>query len=171
MDREKKVEKVWYALYVKSRTEKKVAIELEGVGIDYYLPIEKRLRQWSDRKKWVEVPLFSSYIFVYITQKEYYKVLQTQGVVKYISFEGKAVTVPQQQIDAVKIYLQETDPVLNEDLVWKEGKEVEVMAGKLIGLKGILIQAKGKNRVRVEIEVVGSAIILNIPRKHLRIIG
>ncbi len=171
MDREKKVEKVWYALYVKSRTEKKVAIELEGVGIDYYLPIEKRLRQWSDRKKWVEVPLFSSYIFVYITQKEYYKVLQTQGVVKYISFEGKAVTVPQQQIDAVKIYLQEIDPVLNEDLVWKEGKEVEVMAGKLIGLKGILIQAKGKNRVRVEIEVVGSAIILNIPRKHLRIIG
>lgn len=171
MDREKKVEKVWYALYVKSRTEKKVAVELEGVGIDFYLPIEKRLRQWSDRKKWVEVPLFRSYIFVYITQKEYYKVLQTQGVVKYISFEGKAVPVPQQQIDAVKIYLTEMDPMLQEDQSWEEGSEVEVMTGKLTGLKGILIQAKGKNRVRVEIDVVGSAIILNIPRKHLRIIG
>jgi len=171
MDKEKKVEKVWYALYVKSRTEKKVAVELEGTGIDFYLPLEKRLRQWSDRKKWVEVPLFHSYIFVYITQKEYYKVLQTRGAVKYISFEGKAVPVPQQQIDAVKIYLTEMDPLLREDQVWEEGREVEVMAGKLIGLKGILIKAKGKNRVRVEIEVVGSAIILNIPRKQLRIIG
>ena len=119
----------------------------------------------------MEEPLFRSYIFVYITQKEYYKVLQTRGVVKYISFEGKAVPVPQQQIDAVKIYLSEIDPVLNEDQVWEEGKEVEVMAGNLIGLKGILVKANGKNRVKVEIEVVSSAIILNIPRKQLRIIG
>ncbi len=171
MDKKKKAEKVWYALYVKSRTEKKVAIELAGGGFDYYLPLEKRLKQWSDRKKWVEEPLFRSYIFVYITQKEYYKVLQTRGVVKYISFEGKAVAVPQQQIDAIKIYLQEIDPILNEDQQWEEGKEVEVMTGKLIGLKGILIKANGKNRVKVEIEVVGSAIILNIPRKQLRIIG
>ena len=171
MNNKKDPEKVWYALYVKSRTEKKVAIELEGIGIDFYLPLEKRLRQWSDRKKWVEEPLFRSYIFVHITPKEYYKVLQIRGAVKYISFEGKAVPVPQQQIDAIKIYLREIDPVQNEDVVWEEGKEVEVMAGNLIGLKGILIKAKGKNRVKVEIEVVGSAIILNIPRKHLRIIG
>ncbi len=171
MDKKKKAEKVWYALYVRSRTEKKVAIELEGADIDFYLPLEKRLRQWSDRKKWVEEPLFRSYIFVHITQREYYKVLQTRGVVKYISFEGKAVSVPPQQIDAIKIYLSEIDPVLNEDQIWEEGKEVEVMAGSLIGLKGVLIKANGKNRVKVEIEVVGSAIILNIPRKQLRIIG
>jgi len=171
MESKEKTEKVWYALYVKSRTEKKVAIELEGIDIDFYLPLEKKLKQWSDRKKWVEEPLFRSYIFVHITPKEYYKVLQARGAVKYISFEGKAVPVPPQQIDAIKIYLAEIDPIQNEDVIWEEGKEVEVMAGNLIGLKGILIKAKGKNRVKVEIEVVGSAIILNIPRKHLRIIG
>jgi len=171
MESKEKTEKVWYALYVKSRTEKKVAIELEGIDIDFYLPLEKKLKQWSDRKKWVEEPLFRSYIFVHITPKEYYKVLQARGAVKYISFEGKAVPVPPQQIDAIKIYLAEIDPIQNEDVIWEEGKEVEVMTGNLIGLKGILIKAKGKNRVKVEIEVVGSAIILNIPRKHLRIIG
>jgi len=171
MPNKEKTEKVWYALYVKSRTEKKVAAELEGNDIEFYLPLEKRLKQWSDRKKWVEEPLFRSYIFVHITQKEYYKVLQTRGVVKYIRFEGKAVPVPQQQIDAVKIYLTEMDPVLNENQEWEEGKEVEVMSGKLTGLKGKLIKINGKNRVKVEIEVVGSAIILNIPRKLLRIIG
>jgi len=171
MNKKNTAEKIWYALYVKSRTEKKVAVELEGTGIDFYLPLEKRLKKWSDRKKWVEEPLFRSYIFVHITPKEYYKVLQTRGVVKYISFEGKAVPVPPQQIDAIKIYLSEIDPILNEDQNWEEGKEVEVMSGKLTGLRGVLIKTKGKNRVKVEIEVVGSAIILNIPRKHLRIVG
>ncbi len=164
-------EKTWYALYVKSRTEKKVALELEGTDIEFYLPLEKRLKQWSDRKKWVEEPLFRSYIFVHIEPKEYYKVLQTRGAVKYVSFEGKAVPVPPQQIDAIKIYLSEKDPEINADQVWEVGKEVEVMAGKLTGLKGKLIKVNGKNRVKVEIEVVGSAIILNIPRKHLRITG
>ncbi len=164
-------EKTWYALYVKSRTEKKVALELEGNQIEFYLPLEKRLKQWSDRKKWVEEPLFRSYIFVHITPKEYFKVLQVRGAVKYISFEGKAVPVPPQQIEAIRIYLAEVDPVVHENQEWKEGSEVEVMSGKLTGLRGILIKAKGKNRVKVEIEVVGSAIILNIPRKHLRVIG
>jgi transcription antitermination factor NusG len=164
-------EKTWYALYVKSRSEKKVAVELEGNGIDYYLPLEKQLRQWSDRKKWVEVPLFRSYIFVHIEQKDYYKVLQTRGAVKYISFEGKAVPVPPQQIDAIKIYLQQKEPEMETNPSdWQEGKEVEVMSGKLTGLRGKLIKVNGKNRVKVEIEVVGSAIILNISRKQLRII-
>ncbi len=163
-------EKTWYALYVKSRTEKKVALELAGRDIEYYLPLEKRLKQWSDRKKWVEEPLFRSYIFVHIEPKEYYKVLQTRGAVKYISFEGKAVPVPPQQIDAIKIYLSEKDPEIHGDQMWEVGKEVEVMSGKLTGLKGTLVKVNGKNRVKVEIEVVGSAIILNIPRKHLRIV-
>ena len=138
---------------------------------EFYLPLEKRLKQWSDRKKWVEEPLFRSYIFVHIEPKEYYKVLQTRGAVKYVSFEGKAVPVSPQQIDAIKIYLSEKDPEINGDQVWEVGKEVEVMSGKLTGLKGKLVKVNGKNRVKVEIEVVGSAIILNIPRKHLRITG
>lgn len=167
----KEEEKKWYALYVKSRTEKKVAIELEAEEIDFYLPLEKKLRQWSDRKKWVEEPLFRSYIFVYVGIKDYYKALYVQGAMKYVSFEGKAVPVPQQQIDAVKYYLEEKDPILHEDQDWKEGKEVEVMAGKLTGLKGILIQAKGKNYIKVQIDVVGSAIVVKIPKKHLRIVG
>lgn len=163
--------KTWYALYVKSRTEKKVALELAGNDIEFYLPLEKRLKQWSDRKKWVEEPLFRSYIFVHIEQKEYFKVLQTRGAVKFIRFEGKAVPVPPQQIDAIRIYLAEKEPAVSGDQVWEEGKEVEVMSGKLTGLKGKLVKVNGKNRVRVEIEVVGSAIILNIPRKHLRVIN
>jgi len=164
-------EKKWYALYVKSRTEKKVAVELKAEGIDFYLPLEKKLKQWSDRKKWVEEPLFRSYIFVNINQKDYYRTLYVQGAVKFISFEGKAVAVPPPQIEAIKYYLAEKDPEINQTHDWEEGSEVEVMAGKLTGLYGILIQAKGNNYVKVQIDVVGSAIILKIPKKYLRVVG
>ncbi len=169
MTKQKTEERTWYAIYVKSRAEKKVAIELKAEGIDYYLPLEKRLKQWSDRKKWVEEPLFRSYIFVHIKNKDYYRAL-VRNTVKYITFEGKAVPVPPQQIEAVKMYLNEKEPIQPSDEDWETGKEVEVMAGKLTGLKGVLLEAKGRTRVKVEIEVVGSAIILQIPKSKLRLI-
>lgn len=163
--------KTWYAIYVRPRAEKKVAIELEAEGIEYYLPLEKRLKQWSDRKKWVEEPLFRSYIFVHITQAEYFRTLVVRGVVRYITFEGKAVEVPPQQIEAIKLYLAENEPVTIDENEWKIGQEIEVIAGKLIGLKGKLAEVKGKKKVRVLIDVVNSSIYLNIPKNHLRIIG
>lgn len=170
MAKQKTEEKIWYALYVKSRTEKKVAVELSAENIEFYLPLEKKLKQWSDRKKWVEEPLFRSYIFVHIESKDYYRTLYVQGAVKFVSFEGKAVPVPPQQIEAVRLYLEEKEPLHDIDESWETGKEVEVMEGKLIGLKGVLLEAKGRTRVKVEIEVVGSAIILQIPKNKLRLL-
>lgn len=165
-----KSEKSWYAVYVKSRTEKKVALEFMYDEIDYYLPLIKRLKQWSDRKKWVEEPLFRSYIFVNIEQKDYYKVLQVQGAVKYISFEGQAVPIPEPQINAIKYYLEETDPENIDDTSWKKGQKVEVISGSMTGLLGQLLEFRGKHMVKVEIETVGSTLLIHIPKSKLRII-
>ena len=164
------MDKVWYAVYVKSRSEKKVAAELIALGIDHYLPLQKLLKQWSDRKKWVEEPLFRSYIFVKINQTDYYNVLNVTGAVKYISFEGKAVAVPEQQIEAIRYFLDEKDPEVMEDLHWEKGQKVEVISGSLTGLKGELIEVKGKNKVSVEIEAVAKTILLRIPKSKLRVI-
>ena len=160
----------WYALYVKSRTEKKVASELSYQGIEHYLPLQKVLKQWSDRKKWVEEPLFRSYIFVNITAADYYNVLKVVGAVKYITFEGIAVAIPNQQIEAIRYYLNEKDPEKIEDLHWEKGQKVEVITGNLTGLVGDLVEVKGKHKVIVEIEAVGSAILLQIPKNKLRVI-
>ena len=149
--------KTWYAVYVKSRTEKKVAGELVYENIDHYLPIIKRLKQWSDRKKFVEEPLFRSYVFVNIDQKEYYRVIQIPGVVKYISFEGTAVPIPEHQINAIKFFLEDSDPEYIDNNKWKKGKKVEVILGSMTGLAGELIEVHGKNMVKVEIETIGSA--------------
>ncbi len=165
-----KQEKNWYALYVKSRTEKKVALELEAENIEYYLPLEKVLRQWSDRKKWVNEPLFRSYIFVYADQKDFYKALYVPGALKYVTFEQKAVIVPPSQIEAIRYYLEEKVHVVADNAQMKEGQKVEVIAGKMIGLQGVLVQVKDKKRVKIEIEVVNSSLFLQIPRNRLRII-
>lgn len=162
--------KLWYALYVKSRTEKKVAADFKTKGIEYYLPIQKVLKQWSDRKKWVEEPLFRSYIFVRIELDDYYKVLQTPNAVKYISFEGKAVIVPSPQIEAIKYFLNEKDPENPELQSWVKGKKVEIMSGSLVGLIGELVDINGKNRVSIEIEAVNRTILLQIPKSRLRVI-
>lgn len=160
-------EKNWYAVYVKSRAEKKVAVEFEIDGIDFYLPLIKKLKQWSDRKKWIEEPLFRSYIFVSIEQEQYFKVLETQNVVKYVSFEGKAVPIRKEQIEAVRYYLNEKDPENIDNQIWEEGQKVEIISGSMTGLRGELIDVKGKKKVKVEIEVVGKTLLIQIPKNKL----
>jgi len=164
------VNKLWYAVYVKSRAEKKVALEFKYEGVSHYLPLVKRLKQWSDRKKWIEEPLFRSYIFVNIEQKDYYKVLQIPGTVKYITFEGHAVPVPEVQINAIKYYLEENDPENLDDSKWQKGIKVEVISGSMAGLPGELIEVRGKKTVKVEIEAIGSTLLIHIPKSKLKIL-
>ena len=164
------MDKSWFALYVKSRSEKKVAAEFELLGIDYYLPLIKLLKQWSDRKKWVHEPLFKSYIFVHIHPAEYYEVLKVNHVVKYISFEGKAVEIPPQQIEAIKYYLEDEEPEIISEENWQKGQNVEIISGNMTGLIGELVDVKKKHRVRIRIEAVNQIIHIQIPKTKLRII-
>ena len=163
--------KQWYAVYARSRAEKKAAQELELNGIEFYLPLIKRLKQWSDRKKWVEEPLFRSYVFVHIELKDYYRVLQNPHLVRYITFEGKAVPIPEQQIEAIRLFLDETEPDEPENLNWLKGQKVEVVVGELTGLTGELIEVNGKHKVKVQIDVIGKSIIVYIPKSKLRVLS
>jgi transcriptional antiterminator RfaH len=160
----------WYALYTNPRAEKKANAELVKKGIIAYLPLQRTLKLWSDRKKWVEEPLFRSYIFVQVSEKDYYEALNTPGVVRYITFEGKAVPVPQQQIDAIRYYLsaEELPGETMGDFI--PGKTVEVMRGPLRGLRGQLVEISGRHKVRVEITAIGQSIIVTIPLSQLKIL-
>ena len=158
--------KHWYALYVKSRSEKKVLTQLEDQGIEAFLPLVTRIKQWSDRKKKVEEPLFKSYVFVHSNEKERYPILSVFGVVKFVTFEHKAVIVPDNQILAIKRYIddfeEEENNLKNNEL--KEGQMVRIIAGPLMGLTGRLQSVKNKRHLIVYIEAVGQYISVNIPR-------
>lgn len=160
-------EKKWYAIYTKSRNEKKVAETLSAKGIEVYLPLLRTLRQWSDRKKKVEIPLFRGYLFVYIFDKKYLEVLQTDGVVRFITFRNERISIPLYQIEAVKAYLNEEEPVSQETIDYIPGDFVEVARGPMKGLQGTLVKFKGKRRVLMEIESIGQHLFLDLPKSIL----
>lgn len=166
-EEELEIQKKWYAIYTKSRAERTVCTRLSELAIDAYVPIIKTLRQWSDRKKWVEKPLISSYVFVHISQKEYLKVLNTEGVVKYVSFEGKAVPIPEYQIKNLQLIENSDAEVENSKIQFKEGERIEVTLGSMKGLKGELVKTGRKSRVLVRIDHINQNLLVNIPASYL----
>ena len=157
----------WFAIYVKSRSEKKVLKLLEDIGIESFLPLITRVKQWSDRKKKVEEPLFRSYLFVNIPLSDYYTVLNVNGVVKFITFEKKPVPVPDNQIIAIKEYLNDTELHSIDYEDFKEGELVRIKSGQMKDLVGRFIKINGKHRVIIDIEAVGQSIPINIARSNV----
>jgi transcription antitermination factor NusG len=161
----------WHAVYVHSRAEKKVHVELTIKGVESFLPLQRKLRQWSDRKKWVEIPLISGYVFVHITRKHYDLVLQTDNVMQYVRFEGKAAVIRDQDIEILKRMLGQSD--LDIEITMEElqpGMQVEIIAGPMMGVKGELISFRGKNKVALRIPPLGFTVLVESPEKNLIVI-
>lgn len=160
-------EKKWFAVYTAPKAEKKVSIRLEQQGIDHYLPVQRLLKQWSDRKKWVEEPLFRSYLFVHITEAHYYPVLNTHGVVKFISFGGTAESIPDFQIETIRRLLMESTDIEVTHEVFEPGTPIEVIAGPLMGTLGELISYRGEKRIAVKIHTLDTSVLINIPEPYV----
>jgi transcription antitermination factor NusG len=161
-------QKRWYAVYTKPRAEKRVYHRLAETGINAFLPLHKTLRQWSDRKKMVEVPLFTSYVFVHINAPDYDRVLRTNGVVKYVTFGGKAAAIPQDQIDNLKLIINSNADIEVTRKELKPGQQVEVTHGTLKGLRGELLKVSKKRRLLVRIDTISQNLLINIPENFLQ---
>jgi transcription antitermination factor NusG len=158
----------WFAIRVKSRSEKKVYSDLIEQNIEAYLPLHRKLRQWSDRKKWVEIPLISGYVFVYISRKEYETVLRVYNVVCYVYFEGKAAIIREEDINLLKRMLGQVEVELEVTVEQLQpGQMVEIVAGPLCGVIGELIDFKGKNKVALRIPPLGYTVLVEAPGKNL----
>jgi len=158
----------WFAIYTKARNEKKVYERLMEQGIESYLPLVKTLRQWSDRKKWVEVPLLSSYVFVRVPQFQLREIIQVDGAAKYISFEGKPAAIPEKQIDNLRLLVNsEADIEVTGERLYP-GDPVEVTTGSLRGLTGELIKINNRNKVVVRIDRLDINLVVKIQKAFLR---
>jgi transcriptional antiterminator RfaH len=153
--------KRWYAIYCRSRFEKKVAEQIERSGIEVYLPLEKTLRQWSDRKKTIYKPLFRSYVFVRVNSRSWFHALNVTGAVCYVTVANERVAIPDNQIEAIRTYLGEipVDEPLN---YFEAGDEVEVLYGVLKGLRGKLVSSKNKKKLIVQIDAINQNITLTL---------
>lgn len=164
----KSVEDKWYAIYTFPRAEKQVYQRLLEEGVETFLPLQKTYRMWSDRKKLVEKPLLPSYLFVKTRIKAFHHVYKIQGVVKFISFEGKPVSIPKNQIDNLRLLVNSDAEIEVSSVNFAQGDNVEVISGSLIGLKGELIKIGNKNRVVIRIDRLDQNLVLKIPMAFLR---
>lgn len=157
----------WYPVYTNPRSEKKAAELLYKNGIEIYLPLQRQLKQWSDRKKWVEEPMIKSYLFVRITVKQQMQVLTTKGICRFIYFSGKVASMPDRQITQLQLLLASETELELTDQIFKPGEKVKVKAGPLMGLTGELIDHRSQKKMIVRLDHIGQAIMVQIPAVFL----
>jgi len=163
----KLADKFWYAVYTLPRAEKKLAERFDKAGITYYLPLHKQLKRWSDRKKWVEEPLFKSYIFVNISEADYFNVLNTYGAVKFVTFSGQAVAIPEKEINLIRRLLAEFPDDLEVVQNILPGMDIEIVAGLMMGVQGKMVEYRGEKRAAISVEYINQVVLINIPSNFI----
>ena len=163
-------ENAWKVVYIASRQEKKVAKQLEQVGIMYYLPLQKRLQQWSDRKKWVEFPVFNGYLFVKPDPFQREKVLELNGVVAFVRYNGADAIVRNEEIEIIKRLQQSGYAIESQHMPedFEKGETVMVVDGPLKGQKVDIIRRNNEEHFLVSFDTLGQSIKVELPYQVLK---
>jgi transcription antitermination factor NusG len=154
------VGKYWTAFYVKSRSEKKSAERLSQLGYEMFCPVIEEIRQWSDRKKKVKEPLFKSYVFAFVNEQERLELLKDHSIVSSVMWLKKPAIIRQEEIEAIKLFLGESDSVQIEQYKnYKPGDLVEIHSGLFAGNKAIMLDDK---RDKAVVRIVSIQLELSI---------
>ena len=167
---ENKLTKKWYAIYTKPRWEKKIDSVLIRKGIESWCPLQKVERQWSDRKKIIEEPLFKSYVFVRIDDTERSKVLMTDGALNFVYYLGKPAVIKDEEVENIKLYLAEKDAKITiiSDEGFSSGDLVKVNYGVFMDQEGTVVRG-GKKKVYVQLQGLGQVMIVEFPATFLTV--
>jgi transcription antitermination factor NusG len=163
MDIEKKpVVRRWYPVCTNPRAEKKAYQALLNKGIETYLPLKRQLKQWSDRKKWIDEPFIKSYLFVRIAEHEQAEILMTLGITRFIYFGGKIASMPDRQIDDLKLLMTSSFEleITAENLL--PGEKIIIKAGPLKGMTGEIISYRSQKQLILRLENLGYSVIIHV---------
>lgn len=151
----------WYVLYVKSKYEIKAATALEKMGIEVYCPVIKELRQWSDRKKMVTKPLFSSYLFIRIQEQYRELVFEVTGIMRYVYWLGKPAMVKDIEIEIIKDWLEggRTEKIEVEGL--QPGDRIKLNSGVFKDKDARIVYISKKN-MRLILEDLGFTVTVKL---------
>jgi len=158
----------WFAVWTRSRQEKAAASVLDSLGVPHFLPLKSELRQWSDRKRNVTVPLFSGYLFVRVNlfRDSRLQILKTPGIVGFVGNNTGPLPIPDQQIDDIRAVLaQEVEYSVLPYL--EEGDLVRVIRGALTGVEGRLIRTNSASRLMISIEMIHKSLAVSVSRQDV----
>lgn len=150
----------WYLLYTCTNFEKKLSNLLQELKIETFLPLQKEIRIWSDRKKMLEVPLFPNYLFVKTQESKLPSIYGMPGVVRFVTFGSKPLVVREEEINLIN------NLIVSEQVIYKnnffKGDRVKVVKGPLCGWEGVLFEEKGKSRFGIKLDSIEQSISIDI---------
>lgn len=159
----------WYAVYTKARWEKKVADLLTRKQLESYCPLNHVERQWSDRRKLVQEPLFKSYVFVRIPESKRQVVRETEGIINFVYWLGKPAVIQDDEIDLIKRFLREYKSATLEQFPIRQNDLVEITAGPLMHQRGRIVEV-GKNKVKAVLNSLGFAMIATVRNNEVAVL-
>lgn len=155
------MESSWFAIWTRSRHEQVVREQIERKHLDAFLPTITRWSRWKDRKKKVDWPLFPGYCFARFKPDETLAILKCTGVVKIVSFEGKPASIPEHEIDAIRLLI-ESELQFDPCPMIHEGMMVEVTHGALKGVVGRLVRKGAHARLVLSVELIGQGVSVEV---------
>ena len=159
----------WFAVRTRAKCEKFVQRILEKKGLHVYVPLQKRMRRYERKIVWVEKPLITCYVFVYIIKEEYVPVLETENVAGFVKTGKVMSAIPQAEMDVLRRVTLEKDlDIQTIEGSLSEGDEVEISAGNLLGLRGKLVKIEGKRKMQVELENLGYSLLITVDTLFLQ---
>jgi transcription antitermination factor NusG len=153
----------WYALHTRARHEKMVEHKLRERGVETFLPLVTEIHRWSDRKKKVQLPLFSSYVFAKLTPSKVnrLRVLTIDGIFSFVGVRGEGTPIPESQIEAVRVLVDEGLPWAAHPFL-KIGQRVRIRSGALDGVEGILVDRAGDSTLVISVEAIQRSIAVRV---------
>ncbi len=159
----------WFAVYTRYKREKQVLKRLQEKGITTYLPLQRVKRYYTRKVKQVELPLISCYLFTKITKPEYIPVLDTPDVVQFVRFSKNLISIPEREIQLIqRVVGEDIEVEIEPTRHMRKGDEVEIVGGRLTGLKGTLLSIEGKKQFVIELVNLGYAMRMQIDPQYLR---
>jgi transcriptional antiterminator RfaH len=152
----------WYPVYTNPRAEKTAYQLLIKKGVEAYLPLQRQLKKWSDRKKWVEEPFIKSYLFVHIKEHEQTEVLMTKGIARFLYFSGKIASMPDRQIEELKLLMASPFELEITEENLQPGEKIIIKAGPLKGMTGEIISYRSQKQLALRLESLGCTIIVHV---------
>jgi transcriptional antiterminator NusG len=160
----------WYAIQTRSRHEKMVRDQLAAKSITHLLPLWRKRSIWKDRVKFIDVPLFSGYLFGYFALQDKVAVLETVGVARLVGINGKAMPIPEEQIAAVRTMMEHRLPCSPHPYL-VEGMRVRIKCGLLAGAEGILIEKRQRHRLVISMDIIHQAVAVDVDSAEVEPLG
>lgn len=161
----------WYAVHTRSQHEKAVVNQLERRGIETFLPLISEVHRWSDRRKIVQLPLFSCYTFVHmrLLPELWYTVMQTNGVLRFVGACGEGIPIPESQIENLRALLSSDVPYTLCPFL-QVGQRVRIRGGTLDGIEGLLIACNRDHTLVISVEPIQRSVAVRIDQYQVEAI-